>query len=206
MQPDFETGLVVGSIITGVVFIVGIFAFREGRAKAKPEGSASRSGSASAAVEVVAPNFCSNCGAKEWWFLSRFDGTARIQCKTCGQVISVNEARKQGAEVNHGVLPRAVQLPVSGPAVGSVRILTNGIRFKIQERMKRRFLWRTWEEWRDLGRLVAPHPTAWFVTYYDKYEDAKKVADEMNRCAAALHEWCEPTAGDTPQRVSSGGS
>lgn len=73
------------------------------------------------------------------------------------------------------------------------RIMTDGLRYKIQQRKNHRFLWWTWERWHDLGQLKAPHPSAWFVVYYDTLEEAKNRCAEMTARASKKHEWRNAT-------------
>lgn len=84
------------------------------------------------------------------------------------------------------------------------RVLTDGLRFKIQRREVRRFLWWRWEVWVNCGRLLSPRCRVWATTYYDNREHALQECERLNREARQQHEWTvvivppSPSAG-TPR-------
>jgi hypothetical protein len=75
------------------------------------------------------------------------------------------------------------------PDLVNFRVMSDGLHYKVQHRVKRRFLWWKWDDWRDLGNFVFMNPPTWITYLYASFQEAKDKCDELIRQDNARHEW-----------------
>ena len=68
------------------------------------------------------------------------------------------------------------------------RILTNGVKYKAQEKIKYKFLWWSWDRWKDLWLY---NDTIAYTCHFDFFGDAENALNSMKKRLAVTHEWTE---------------